>query len=94
MRRKIDGWYSKEEHYVSAVDRIVRQREEFIDLLESVQKVDTRKLIAYLDKVGVEWCKDFDWNMCVGMIHTYRGDNYVNTDGELLRPWPKAKRNR
>lgn len=32
--------------------------------------------------------------MCVGMIHTYRGDNYVNTDGELLRPWPKAKRNR
>lgn len=52
VRRKIDGWYSKEEHYASAVDRIERQREEIIDLLESVQKVDTRKLIAYLDKSG------------------------------------------
>lgn len=52
VRRKIDGWYSKEEHYASAVDRIERQREEIIDLLESVQKVDTRKLIDYLDKSG------------------------------------------
>ena len=52
VRKKIDGWYSKEEHYASAVDRIERQREEIIDLLESVQKVDTRKLIAYLDKSG------------------------------------------
>ena len=52
VRRKIDGWYSKEEHYASAVDRIERQREEIIDLLESVQKVDTKKLIAYLDKSG------------------------------------------
>lgn len=45
-------------------------------------------------KRGVDWCKDFDRSMCVGKIHTYRGDNYVNTDGELLRPWPKAKRKR
>ena len=52
VRKKIDGWYSKEEHYASAVDRIERQREEIIDLLESVEKVDTRKLIAYLDKSG------------------------------------------
>lgn len=52
VRRKIDGWYSKEDHYASAVDRIERQREEIIYLLESVQKVDTRKLIDYLDKSG------------------------------------------
>ena len=52
VRRKIDGWYSKEEHYTKAVDRIVRQRVEIISLLESVKKVDTKKLIAYLDKSG------------------------------------------
>lgn len=52
VRRKIEGWYSKEEHYASAVDRIVRQREEIVDLLKSVQKVDTKKLIDYLDKSG------------------------------------------
>lgn len=52
VRRKIDGWYSKEEHYTKAVDRIVRQRVEIISLLELVKKVDTKKLIAYLDKSG------------------------------------------
>ena len=52
VRRKIDGWYAKEEYYVSAVDRIEQQREEIINLLKSVKKVDTRKLIAYLDKSG------------------------------------------
>lgn len=52
VRRRIDGWYSKEEHYTKAVDRIVRQRVEIISLLESVKKVDTKKLNAYLDKSG------------------------------------------
>ena len=52
VRRKIDGWYSKEEDYTKAVDRIVRQREEIIALLESVKNVDTKKLISYLDKSG------------------------------------------
>lgn len=52
VRKKIDGWYSKEEHYASAVDRIVRQREEIVDLLKSVEKVDTKRLIDYLDKSG------------------------------------------
>lgn len=52
VRKKIDGWYSKEEYYSKAVDRIVRQREEIIALLESVKKVDTKKLISYLDKSG------------------------------------------
>lgn len=52
VRRKIDGWYSKEEHYTKAVDRIARQREEIIGLLETVKKYDTKKLIAYLDKSG------------------------------------------
>lgn len=45
-------------------------------------------------KRGVDWCKDFDRNLCVGKIHTYRGDNFVNTDGELLCPWPKPKKHR
>lgn len=52
VRRKIDGWYSKEEYYSKAVDRIVRQQEEIVSLLKSVKKVDTKKLIAYLDKSG------------------------------------------
>ena len=52
VRRKIEGWYSKEEHYVSAVNRIEQQREKIIDLLESVEKVDTKNLIDYLDKSG------------------------------------------
>lgn len=52
VRKKIDGWYQKEEHLTKAVDRIVRQREEIIELLESVKKVDTRRLIRYLDKSG------------------------------------------
>ena len=52
VRKKIDGWYQKEEYYTKAVERIVRQREEIIGLLESVKKVDTRKLLKYLDKSG------------------------------------------
>ena len=52
VRKKIDGWYSKEEYYTKAVERIVQQREEIITLLESVKKVDTKKLINYLDKSG------------------------------------------
>lgn len=52
VRRKIDGWYSKEEYYAKAIDRIVVQREEIISLLESVKKVGTKKLINYLDKSG------------------------------------------
>lgn len=52
VRRKIDEWYSKEEYYTNAVNRIVRQREEIIALLKSVREVDTRKLISYLDKSG------------------------------------------
>ena len=45
-------------------------------------------------KRGVDWCTDFDRNLWVGKIHTYRGDNYVNTDGELLYSWPKPKKRR
>ena len=52
VRRKIDGWYSKEEYYTRAVDRIAFQWIEIVVLLKSVKKVDTRKLIAYLDKSG------------------------------------------
>ena len=52
VRRKIDGWYQKEEFLTKAVDRIVRQREEIVSLLESVKKYDTKKLIGYLDKSG------------------------------------------
>ena len=35
VRKKIDGWYSKEEYYTKAVGRIIKQREEIIALLES-----------------------------------------------------------
>ena len=52
VRKKIDGWSQKEEHFTNAVNRIVKQREEIIALLESVKKVDTKKLISYLDKSG------------------------------------------
>lgn len=52
VRKKINGWYQKEEHYTKAVERIVLQREEIISLLESVKKVDTKSLIGYLDKSG------------------------------------------
>lgn len=52
VRKKIDGWYQKEEHFTKAVERIVRQRERIEALLKSVKKVDTKKLINYLDKSG------------------------------------------
>lgn len=52
VQKKINGWYQKEEHFTNAVNRIVKQREEIIALLESVKKVDTKKLISYLDKSG------------------------------------------
>ncbi len=52
VRRKIDGWYTKEEHYSKAVERIRWQRNEISALLGYVKKVDTKKLIAYLDKSG------------------------------------------
>ena len=52
VRRKIEGWYQKEDYYPQAISRIVHQREEIVSLLESVKKVDTKKLIAYLDKSG------------------------------------------
>lgn len=45
-------------------------------------------------KRGVDWCTDFDRDKRLGKIHTYRGDNFVNTDGELLHPWPKMKQKR
>lgn len=52
VRKKIDGWYQKDEHYSKAVNRIVRQREEIISLFEKVSKVDVTKLLRYLDSSG------------------------------------------
>ncbi len=52
VRKKIDGWYQKDEHYSKAVNRIVRQREEIISLFEKVSKVDVKKLLRYLDSSG------------------------------------------
>ena len=52
VRRKIDGWYTEEEHYTKAVHRMRAQRNEIIALLESVKKVDTKELIGYLDESG------------------------------------------
>ena len=52
VRRKIEGWYQKEDYYPEAISRIVHQREEIVSLLKSVEKVDTKRLIAYLDKSG------------------------------------------
>ena len=52
VRKKIDGWYQKDEHYSKAVNRIVRQREDIISLLEKVSKVDVKKLLRYLDSSG------------------------------------------
>lgn len=45
-------------------------------------------------KRGVDYCSDFDRTTGLAKIHTYRGDNYINVDGQLLYPnWrmPKHK---
>lgn len=52
VRRKIAGWYDNEEYEKRAIDRIVRQREQIISLLEKVRLCDTSKLLEYLDKSG------------------------------------------
>lgn len=52
VRKKIDGWYQKEEYYTKAVERIALQREEIIGLIEKVEKVDVKKLLKYLDTSG------------------------------------------
>lgn len=52
VKRKIAGWYDNEEHEKKAIDRIVRQREQIISLLEKVRLCDTSKLLAYLDRSG------------------------------------------
>ena len=52
VRKKIDGWYQKDEYYTRAVERIVLQREEIMGLLEQVKKVKVGKLLRYLDKSG------------------------------------------
>lgn len=52
VRRKIAGWYDNEEHEKMAIDRIVRQREQIISLLEKVRLCDTSRLLEYLDKSG------------------------------------------
>ena len=52
VSKKIAGWYSKREHHDKAVERIVKQREEIISLLESVKKVDVTQLLKYLDDSG------------------------------------------
>ena len=52
VRRKIAGWYDNEEYEKKAIDRIVRQREQIISLLEKVRLCDTSKLLEYLDKSG------------------------------------------
>ena len=43
---------TKEEHEIKAIDRIVRQREQIISLLEKVRLCDTSKLLEYLDDSG------------------------------------------
>ena len=52
VRKKIDGWYKKDEHYAKAVDRIVLQREEIIGLFDSVKNVNVKKLLRFLDSSG------------------------------------------
>ena len=52
VKRKIAGWYDKEEHEKKAIDRIVRQREQIISLLQKVHLCDTSKLLEYLDRSG------------------------------------------
>lgn len=53
-------------------------------------KPDGQLLLGY----GVNWCSDFDRNWCAAKIETYRGNNMINTDGELLQAWPKLKTKR
>ena len=52
VRRKLSGWYSKEEDIEKAVDRISRQRTEIIDLLRSTQRDNIESVIQYLDDSG------------------------------------------
>lgn len=41
---------------------------------------------------GVDYCSDFDPATGLAKIHSYRGDNYINVDGQLLYPnWRKPK---
>ena len=52
VSKKIDGWYSNNTYHNNAVERIVRQREEIYSLFDKVEKVNTKKLLKYLDSSG------------------------------------------
>ena len=52
VRRKIAGWYSTPEFENKAVARMVKQRQEIINLLSSTQGPGIDNVIEYLDKSG------------------------------------------
>lgn len=51
-RKKIAGWYSKIEHEDQALTRMVAQRAEIIDLLNSTNRDGMANVIQYLDDSG------------------------------------------
>lgn len=52
VRKKIAGYYTSEGYYTRAIERIASVREEIIGLIQSVKKVDTTKLLEYMDSSG------------------------------------------
>ena len=61
VRKKIKGWYRTDELYQRAVERIVKQRDEIISLLKTVEKVDVGRLLEYLDKSGFYYRPSSDY---------------------------------
>ena len=52
VRRKIAGWYTKPEYEDKAVARIVAQRDEIINLLQSTGREGIDEVLRYLDDSG------------------------------------------
>ena len=52
VRRKISGWYANEQYTEHAVLRIMKQRNEIINLLRSTNRNNIENVIKYLDESG------------------------------------------
>ncbi len=52
VRRKIAGWYTKQEYEDKAVARIAAQRDEIINLLQSTGREGMDEVLRYLDDSG------------------------------------------
>lgn len=94
VKRKIAGWYDKEEHKKKAIDRIVRQREVIISLLEKVRLCDITKLLEYLDRSGFYYrpsSLNGHHNFPGGLAEHSLGVYYIMKEWNALTPNERRK---